>query len=63
MTGSIFFLMTLTSSNGAPQEAAGSAMSLCFVIIPYCFSRAADSIIKIIVEKRDLKNKQPLPLI
>ncbi len=42
-----FFILTLSSSNGAPQEAAGAAMSLCFVIIPYCVAKAVDGIIGI----------------
>ena len=50
----VSFILTLTASNGAPQEAAGAAMSLCFVIIPYCFARAVDGIIGIdkLMEKK-----------
>lgn len=32
----IMLFLTLAASNGAPQEAAGAAIALCFVIIPYC---------------------------
>lgn len=33
-------LATFTSSNGAPQEAAGAAMAAAIAVIPYVFSRA-----------------------
>lgn len=32
----ITLFLTLAASTGAPQEAAGAAIALCFVIIPYC---------------------------
>lgn len=38
--GFVLFI-TLTSSNGAPQEAAGCAMALAFVTIPYCVTSIA----------------------
>lgn len=38
--GFFTLVATLTSSNGAPQEAAGAAIAVAFVIIPYCFGRA-----------------------
>lgn len=42
---SIFMLfITLTQSNGAPQEAAGAALSLCFVVIPYVMARSVEKI-------------------
>lgn len=44
VVGTGLFLVTLTSSKGAPQEAAGAAMSLCFAILPYCFARSIDGI-------------------
>lgn len=33
--GAIFLLATF-GANGAPQEAAGAAMAVAFVVIPYC---------------------------
>lgn len=36
--GSIAFLFTLAGTKSAPQEAAGAAIALCFVIIPYCIN-------------------------
>ena len=34
---------TIGSANGAPQEAAGAAMSLAICIIPYVFTRACQA--------------------
>lgn len=34
--------MTLKEAKGAPQEAAGAAIALCVVIIPYVFTRAVE---------------------
>lgn len=33
--GALFLLMTF-GANGAPQEAAGAALAIAFVAIPYC---------------------------
>ena len=30
------FLLTTFGANGAPQEAAGAALAIAFVAIPYC---------------------------
>jgi len=38
------FYATMTSSNGAPQQAAGAAMSLCWVVIPYVLARAVEKL-------------------
>ena len=38
----LFF--TIMSSNGAPQEAAGAAMSCAVAIIPYIFARAFEKL-------------------
>ena len=43
---SYFFFVTLTASSGAPQEAAGAAISLCWVIIPYILARAVEKLSK-----------------
>lgn len=32
--------ITLSSSSGAPQEAAGAAIALAIVAIPYCMGRS-----------------------
>lgn len=40
LVSGLLLFMTLTSSNGAPQEAAGAAMAAAVAIIPYVFSRA-----------------------
>lgn len=34
------FSSALTTSESAPQQAAGSAMALCYAVIPYVFARA-----------------------
>lgn len=44
LIGLFQFLITLTESNGSPQQAAGAAMSLCFAIIPYVLARAVEKI-------------------
>ena len=38
--GALTLLLTIGGANGAPQEAAGSAMAVAFAVIPYCFVRA-----------------------
>lgn len=38
--GGLYFFVTLTLANGAPQEASGAAGALAFAIIPYVFTRA-----------------------
>ncbi len=38
--GFLMLFATLSSSNGAPQEAAGAAISVAFAVIPYCIARA-----------------------
>lgn len=41
----IFFLyLTLSDSNGAPQQAAGAAIAIAFVAIPYIIARAVEGI-------------------
>ena len=32
----LMLLVAFTGSNGAPQEAAGAAMAVALVVIPYC---------------------------
>lgn len=39
LAGAILFF-TITSSEGAPQQAAGAAIACAFAIIPYVFARA-----------------------
>jgi hypothetical protein len=34
--GALFLLMATFGANGAPQEAAGAALAIAFVAIPYC---------------------------
>lgn len=38
------FIFTITSSKGAPQEAAGAAMACAVAIIPYVFARAVEKL-------------------
>jgi len=38
--GSLTLVFTLFGSNGAPQQAAGAAISIALVAVPYCFGRA-----------------------
>jgi hypothetical protein len=57
--GAVMFLITLTQSTGAPQEAAGAAMSLCFAIIPYCLARAVEKLLGDLGKK---KLDGPLPI-
>ena len=37
-------LETLNTAIGAPQQAAGAAFALAFVVIPYCFARAVEEL-------------------
>ncbi len=34
--GTLFLLLALFGSSGAPQQATGAAMAVAFVVIPYC---------------------------
>jgi hypothetical protein len=43
IAGSLF-IFTITSSKGAPQEAAGAAMACAVAIIPYVFARAVEKL-------------------
>jgi hypothetical protein len=38
------FVVTVSQSNGAPQEAAGAAMACALAIIPYVFARAIEKL-------------------
>lgn len=44
--GSIFggamFVLSLLTAQGAPQEAAGSAIAMALAVIPYVFARAME---------------------
>ena len=35
---------TMRLATSAPQQAAGAAMSLCYVVLPYVFARALEGI-------------------
>jgi len=37
--GEVLFA-TFASAKGAPQEAAGAALAVALVVLPYCFARA-----------------------
>jgi len=38
------FFTALSNATGAPQQAAGAAMALAWVVIPYCAARAITEI-------------------
>lgn len=40
LLGAAVLMITLTNSSGAPQEAAGAAIAVALVAIPYCMGRA-----------------------
>lgn len=44
---------TMTSSNGAPQEAAGAAIACAVVVIPYVFTRAVTELSTSRLEKQN----------
>ena len=44
--GGMVFITSINKATGAPQEAALAAMSLVFAVIPYCFARAFQEIIR-----------------
>ncbi|MCI0448164.1 MAG: hypothetical protein L0Y79_00060 [Chlorobi bacterium] len=56
-----WFLAAMKSSSSAPQQAAGSAIALCYVVIPYCLARAIEKIIGDIKLKRK-NNESALPM-
>lgn len=46
LIGALQFLSTLTATEiSAPQQAAGAAMALCGVVIPYCLARAISDLV------------------
>ena len=42
--GAVDFINVHINAQSAPQQAAGAAMALCWVVIPYCFARAVSEI-------------------
>ncbi len=38
--GVVILIGTLLSADGAPQQAAGAAVSVALAVIPYCVARA-----------------------
>lgn len=42
--GGITFIVGMAGAKGAPQEAAASAMALCFALLPYAWARAWDEL-------------------
>lgn len=44
--GTLFFVLTVATSNGAPQQAAGASIALCLAVIPYVLSRAVSELKK-----------------
>ena len=38
--------LTVSSAQGAPQEAAGAAIAAVVAVAPYCFARAYDELTK-----------------
>jgi len=40
----LVFALSMAGAKGAPQEAAGAAIALCIVVIPYVFTRAIEGI-------------------
>lgn len=42
IAATLVILLTLGSSNSAPQEAAGYAMACALAVVPYVFARAID---------------------
>ena len=44
--GALTLFLTIGSANGAPQEAAGSAMAVGLAVIPYCFARALSELLR-----------------
>ena len=42
--GGLVILLTLATSKGAPQEAAGYAMACALCVVPYVFTRAAQAL-------------------
>jgi len=42
LCGGFTLVNTFITANGAPQEGAGAAIAVAFVVIPYCFVRAIE---------------------
>src|ERR1039458_1358178 len=44
VAGTLTLVSALAESTSAPQQAAGAAVAVAFVALPYCFARAAEGI-------------------
>jgi hypothetical protein len=44
--GSVVFVLLNVAANGAPQQAAGSAMAIGLAVIPYVLARAVQELNK-----------------
>lgn len=44
IAGFQFFSVLLATEISAPQQAAGSAMAVAWIVIPYCFARACNEL-------------------
>lgn len=42
----VTYIGTVANATSAPQEAAGAAMAVAIVVIPYVFTRAVEGMIK-----------------
>lgn len=40
----LVFVGTVVGADSAPKQAAGAAIALCCVVIPYCFARACSEV-------------------
>lgn len=39
IVGGLILILTFVTAKGAPQEAAGAALAMCFAVIPYVIAR------------------------
>lgn len=66
--GGMQFLLVLGAAESAPQQAAGAAVALGWVVIPYVAARAIDRMIasqrqaEMLAALRALKGAAPLPV-
>ena len=63
----LMLFITISTSNGAPQEAAGAAISACIAIIPYVFARSFEKLsastgLEDLLKKQVAQNKHLIAL-
>ena len=47
LIGGVEFFIVALGTKGAPQQAAGAAIAICWAVLPYVFARAIDEVARL----------------